>query len=192
MGIELKGWYVLAKEREPSFRYKVTPAVCAPADLLVVVPWALSRVISGSPQVFNPFVLGAREAAEYRNWYWKHVRTSQGNKGITLSTASQYYPSKSDTISDRPISDSGSNFGRLARSRVMDSYIRELFEDRLAGIPLIAWQRFLGFFTESNSSAEISAGLDRMSASLLAGIAEPNAEVLRQKFAEIAELLNGD
>ena len=40
MGIELKGWYVLAKEKEPSFRYKVTPAVCAPADLLVVVPWA--------------------------------------------------------------------------------------------------------------------------------------------------------
>ena len=30
MGIELKGWYVLAKEREPSFRYKVTPAACSP------------------------------------------------------------------------------------------------------------------------------------------------------------------
>jgi hypothetical protein len=45
MGIELKGWYVLAKEREPSFRYKVTPAVCAPGDLLTVVPWALSNVI---------------------------------------------------------------------------------------------------------------------------------------------------
>jgi hypothetical protein len=192
MGIELKGWYVLAKEREPSFRYKVTPAVCAPADLLVVVPWALSRVISGSPQVFSPFVLGAREAAEYRNWYWEHVRTSQGDKGITLSTVSQYYPSKSDTISDRPNSDSGSNFGRLARSRVMDNYIDELFEDRLVGIPLIAWQRFLGFFTESNSPAEISAGLDRMSASLLAGITEPSATFLRQKFAEIAELLNGD
>ena len=30
MGIELKGWYVLAKEREPSFRQKVTPAACSP------------------------------------------------------------------------------------------------------------------------------------------------------------------
>jgi hypothetical protein len=49
MGIELKGWYVLAKEKEPSFRYKVTLTVCAPADLLVVVPWALSNVISGRP-----------------------------------------------------------------------------------------------------------------------------------------------
>jgi len=30
MGIELKGWYALAKEREPSFRYKASPNVCAP------------------------------------------------------------------------------------------------------------------------------------------------------------------
>jgi hypothetical protein len=64
MGIELKGWYVLAKEKEPSFRDKVTPTVCAPADLLVVVPWALSNVISGRPRVFDPYVIGAREAAE--------------------------------------------------------------------------------------------------------------------------------
>lgn len=67
LGIELKGWYVLTKEREPSFRYKVTPAVCAPGDLLVVVPWALDKVVSGSPQVFTPFVIGARHAADYRN-----------------------------------------------------------------------------------------------------------------------------
>ena len=192
MGIELKGWYVLAKEREPSFRYKVTPAVCAPADLLVVVPWALSRVISGSPQVFSPFVMGAREAAEYRNWYWEHGRTSQGNKGIVLSTATQHYPTKSDAISDRPNSDSGSNFGRLARARVMDDYIKELFEDRLAGIPLSAWQRFLALFTESNSAADVSAGLDRMAIALSRGGAEENGEEIRQRFLGIAELLNSE
>ena len=67
LGIELKGWYVLAKEKEPNFRYKVTLSVCAPADLLVVVPWALANVISGSPVLFEPFVMGARHAAEYRN-----------------------------------------------------------------------------------------------------------------------------
>ena len=38
LGIELKGWYVLSKEGEPSGRYKVTPAACAPQDLLVIVP----------------------------------------------------------------------------------------------------------------------------------------------------------
>ena len=77
MGIELKGWYILAKEKAPSFRYKVTPAACAPADLLVVVPWALSRVVSGSPQVFNPYVVGARYAADLRNYWWQHQRGSR-------------------------------------------------------------------------------------------------------------------
>lgn len=189
MGIELKGWYVLAKEREPSFRYKVTPAVCAPADLLVVVPWALSRVISGSPQVFTPFVIGARQAAAYRNWYWEHGRTSQGDKGISLSGATQFYPAKSDTISDRPNSDSGSNFGRLARARVMDAYIKELFEERLAGIELLAWQRFLALFTESHSASDISSGLDRMAAALAATAVGIDGVALRRKFAEIADLV---
>lgn len=39
LGIELKGWFVLAKEGEPSFRYRASPAVCAPQDLMVVYPW---------------------------------------------------------------------------------------------------------------------------------------------------------
>ena len=78
MGIELKGWYILAKEREPSFRYKVTPSACAPADMLVVVPWTLSKVISGSPQIFEPYVTGGTicggipklvlAACAWRNW----------------------------------------------------------------------------------------------------------------------------
>lgn len=70
LGIELKGWYVLAKEAEPSFRFQVTPSACAPQDMLMVVPWALSDVISGSPQVFAPFVMSARYAAAYRNYHW--------------------------------------------------------------------------------------------------------------------------
>jgi len=80
LGIELKGWYILAKEKEPSFRYKVSPSVCAPADLLVVVPWALSHVISGAPIVFEPFAMSARHAAEYRNWYWKYKCRGQGKR----------------------------------------------------------------------------------------------------------------
>lgn len=189
MGIELKGWYVLAKEREPSFRYKVSPSVCAPADLLVVVPWALSRVISGSPQVFSPFVIGARHAADFRNWYWEHGRTSVGDKAIQLSTADQFYPVKSDLISDRPNADAGGNFGRFARSGAMDTFIAELFEDRLAGISLDAWQKFLALFTENNSPIAISAGLDRLALALSLGRAETDQNAIQQKFSEIADLL---
>ncbi|MGH2410505.1 MAG: hypothetical protein ACRDGS_09075, partial [Chloroflexota bacterium] len=49
IGVELKGWYLLAKESEPSFRYKVTPMACGPLDLLVIVPWRLKNILSGSP-----------------------------------------------------------------------------------------------------------------------------------------------
>lgn len=70
MGIELKGWYLLSKERIPSFRYTVTPRACALQDLLVVVPWHLRNVLSGEPIVHEPYIEQARYAAEYRNWWW--------------------------------------------------------------------------------------------------------------------------
>jgi len=82
MGIELKGWYLLAKEGEPSFRFQVTPRACAIQDLVVVVPWELINVISGKPQVFAPYVENARYAAEYRNYHWQHVRTSDSDNRI--------------------------------------------------------------------------------------------------------------
>jgi len=162
MGIELKGWYALAKEREPSFRYTVTPAVCAPWDLLAVYPWALSDVIAGQPQLFQPYVVSARYAAEYRNWVWQHGMRSGGNKNITFSTVARFYPSKSDMISDQPVSDSGGNFGRTARTRMMDEYMSSLTHEKLSGIPLDAWQKFLSFFREDRSQDDITRELNRL------------------------------
>ena len=52
LGIELKGWYLLAKEAEPSLRFQTTAAACAKQDLIAVVPWVLGNVISGSPILF--------------------------------------------------------------------------------------------------------------------------------------------
>lgn len=192
MGIELKGWYVLAKEGEPSFRYKVTPTVCAPADLLVVVPWALSKVISGSPQVFAPYVIGARQAAEYRNWYWEHSRGAKGNnRGVEMSAATTRYPKKSDPISDKPESDSGQNFGRIARSRIMDEYIKKLLDDTLAGIPLWAWQQFLLLFTEEQTIRKIQAGLDKLEARVSV-MPDNKRSDLSDNLREIADIIAGD
>jgi hypothetical protein len=46
LGLELKGWYLLAKEAEPSLRFQTTAAACAKPDLILVVPWVLGNVIS--------------------------------------------------------------------------------------------------------------------------------------------------
>jgi len=150
LGIELKGWYVLAREREPSFRYRVTPAVCAPADLLVVYPWALSNVISGSPRLFAPYVVGARYAAEYRNWHWQHAKEGVNPGELDLSEVHHYYLAKRDKISDVARHDSPGNFGRFARTKLMDEYIKTLFRETLAGIELDAWQKFLSRFSSKS------------------------------------------
>ena len=119
LGLELKGWYLLAKEREPSFRYQVTPAACSPYDLLVVVPWHLKNVLSGEPLVYAPYIEQARYVAEYRNWWWTNVRKTNDAEEYRRihppgGPVRPYPPAKSN-IADRPAKDGGSNFGRIAR-----------------------------------------------------------------------------
>ncbi len=192
MGIELKGWYALATESEPSFRYTVTPPVCAPADLLVVFPWALSSVVSGSPQLFEPYVVGARYAAEYRNWHWQYKRNTSADTEIRLSTSTNHYPVKSDQIADVPASDSGKNFGRFARTNLMKPYIDELYRQELSGIPLAAWQKFLSLFSEDQTEDRINSALDRMSKEYAQGKPRLSIEAIegiKTRLTEITALL---
>ena len=192
MGIELKGWYALAKEREPSFRYVVTPAVCAPADLLVVFPWALSNVVSGTPRLFQPCIVGARYAALYRNWHWQHKRSTLSDTGIVTSTMTNHYPAKTDPISDVAKSDGGGNFGRFARTGLMDTYIDALYREELLGIPLGAWQRFLSLFAENRTEDAINREPDRMAADVARGRVGPPTTMTQEivkRLGDIVELL---
>ena len=148
LGIELKGWYLLAKEQMPNFRFQVTPAACAEADLVVVVPWALSNVLSGVPITYKPFVTSARYAAEHRNHWWVNIRQTKSNTRIDTPVNVRHYPSKSDAVTDYPASDGGGNFGRLARTGIMDEYIAETLNLPLAGIPARSWIDFLKQFEQ--------------------------------------------
>lgn len=149
MGVELKGWYLLAKEGEPSFRFTATEAACAPADLIVIIPWALSNVLSGSPVVFAPFLEQARYAAAYRNYHWKHLRQAKAETvAIRQPSNVRPYPKKGDQIADRPESDAGGNFGRIARSGIMDAYINEMMGVPLCGIPAREWVSFFKKFAQ--------------------------------------------
>lgn len=142
MGIELKGWYLLSRERVPTYRFTVTRDACNPWDLLAVVPWVLSNVLAGSPILMRPFVQPARYCAEKRNYYWQHERDAKSDTGIAIPDNVRPYPVKSDPISDRPNSDSGSNFGRLARYGIMDDYIRTMLEEPVRGVPVLSWIKF--------------------------------------------------
>lgn len=162
MSIELKGWYLLAKEAEPSFRFSVTPECCAPQDLIAVVPWALTNVISGSPTVYNPFIESARYAAEYRNHHWEHLRATGGDRGLRLATGASPYPRKSDKIADVPVSDSGGNFGRFARTGLMDTYLTQAKQELLAGIRAGHWLGFFKLFQDQSDRAEISGEIEKL------------------------------
>lgn len=162
LGIELKGWYLLAKEKEPSLRFQVTAAACAEQDLIVVVPWALSNVISGSPLVFEPFIESAKTAAEHRNHHWQNVRTTQLDSRIEIPPGITPYPRKSDRILDKPVADSGGNFGRLARTGLMDSYIKMLDDAPLCGIKTVFWRDFLRTFQQSSTDDQVRAALERL------------------------------
>lgn len=162
MGLELKGWYLLAKETEPSLRFQTTAAACAQQDLIVVVPWVLGNVISGSPILFEPFVESARYAAEYRNYHWQYIRKTDQDTSIETAKSVGPYPSKSDQISDHARYDSGGNFGRLARSGLMDDYLAKLSDVSLCGIRAIYWRDFLKTFQESTSEQQARTSLERL------------------------------
>lgn len=146
LGIELKGWFLLSKEGVPSFRFTTTPDACASHDLLVVVPWYLDNVLSGSPVTAEPYVVSARWAAQYRNYYWTESRVvGEGvDRTIRSPTNAAAYPRKEDQISDVPAYDGGNNFGRIARvSGLMTAWINATNVTEVLGIRIEDWALFL-------------------------------------------------
>jgi hypothetical protein len=147
LGIELKSWYLLSKERDPSYRFKATAAAATDWDLLCVVPWHLTNVTSGTPNVLTPFLVPARYGALYRNHHWLHVRRARGEPGdIVIPEGIEPYPVRGDHIHDSATHDGGGNFGRLARSGLMDAYMDQTDEETLSGIPASDWRTFFKNF----------------------------------------------
>lgn len=139
MGIELIGWYALAKEGVPTFRFLRTSAVCADQDLVVVIPWAFSEVTHGAPVAFAPFIASAKRLASARNDYWEHGRRTGADTAIDSPVGVMPYPKKNDGIDDKPVVDGGQNFGRIARTGVMDEFIDATKETVLNGRTITSW-----------------------------------------------------
>ena len=73
-------------------------------------------------------------------------------------------PKKSDKISDKPISDHGNNFGRFARTGIMDSYLKIAKRELLCGIRAEHWLNFFRIFQEERDEKSINAELKRLRA----------------------------
>jgi hypothetical protein len=194
MGVELKGWYLLAKEKEPSFRLDVTPDACAPADLVAVYPWALDSVISGRPKLFAPFVQNARYVAAFRNYHWQFLMGNAGSaaRSITLATGASPYPNKASRIKDTPASDAGGNFGRIARTPLMETFVRSADDEKLYGIAIRHWRSFFKAFKSNQTEEEIAATVDGLVRSIQGRtqtLGQEQLDEIRGHLTAIAALL---
>lgn len=158
-GIELKGWFLLAKEGVPSLRFQVSPDACNPWDLVCVVPWYLSNAVAGKPEVGLPWVEQARYAARWRDHWWEYIRgakSPEDQRGVIAPDSASPYPHKADLVSMKPISDGGGNYGRLPRCKpLMDVFVEEALAHPILGIPALDWQTFLKIHSENADSEEV-------------------------------------
>ena len=190
MGIELKGWYLLSKEGVPSLRFQTTPAACSPFDLIAVVPWHLSNVLSGTPVAREPWVSSARHAAEFRNHWWEHVRETTDPRSISSPTGVHPYPTKDMPIADIPEYDRGGNFGRLARvTGLMTDFIESARGQEAMGIPINDWILFLRHHSDNSDPEQVTAFLvQELSKATRAGSQADAARVL-EDLEGLARLL---
>lgn len=166
LGIELKSWFILSKEGEPSFRYKTAAEACDRGDLLCIVPWYLSNAVCGKPILTTPWIFSAKAAAEAMKRYWIYER--QTDKPLKLderglekvpTNITPYMMNARDKTNYKPLSDGGGNFGRLARTGIMSDFVEETLLTDILGIPANNWRKFLKAHTDSKSLDEIQRNI---------------------------------
>ena len=109
-----------------------------------------------------------------------------------MSSATDHYPLKTEQISDHASDDSGGNFGRLARTNIMDDYKEDLFSEELSGIPLDAWQRFLKLFGRDTAPEALRRELDRLTGEMSRRRTGPQySDEVRALLRAVAELMSG-
>lgn len=190
LGIELKGWYLLSREAEPSFRYTATRDASSPYDLLVVVPWRLSNILSGTPYVYEPFVEQSMYAADLRTFYWEGLR---GEGSVIHPSGVTAYPAAKSAIGDKPVSDSGGNFGRVARVKgLMDEFVGDVLGRPVSGIPARHWLNFFKAYTDNADSDAVDAVVVRALNLVKKPKEAERAARIADALRELGTLISGD
>ena len=165
LGIELKSWFILSKEGEPSFRYATASEACDAGDLLCIIPWYLSNAVCGNPILTTPWVYSAKAASEAMKRYWIYERNTStpmtlNERGVDVpESIKPYMLNARDKTNYKPRSDGGKNFGRLARTGVMSQFVEETLKTDILGIPADNWRRFLKAHTDSKSLSDIQKNI---------------------------------
>ena len=142
------------------------------------------------PTVMTPWVYPARDAAEYRNHWWTEVRVTTTDPGIVQpSRPISPYPTKADEVTDKPVSDRGGNFGRLARTGLMDDFLQTSRQTSIAEIAAEHWISFFRIYSEPRNYAKIDKWLERRVGRMSGGLTGEDARRVLQLIREIRRLL---
>lgn len=174
IGIELKGWYLLSKEGEPSFRFQASANAMTVYDLLVCYPWSLTNVISGQPRLHAPYIEQAKYAADRRTYYWKTRRPPRNPKPGYFDIEypdTHPYPEAGTAYTDKAVRDGGGNFGRVARFGIMDEFAEKSLSIPLAGIAARHWIEFLKLFAEGQTEDQITQGIQSIGTTITESLA---------------------
>jgi hypothetical protein len=67
--VEVKSWYIFASDPITA-RFHTAPEYIKDDCLLVVFPWYMTEIVSGTPKLLSPLVGSAKELAERRDQVW--------------------------------------------------------------------------------------------------------------------------
>lgn len=188
LGIELKSWFIMSKEGEPSFRYRTASEACDNGDLLCIVPWYLSDAVCGNPVLSSPWIYSAKAAAEASKRHWIYLRQTDEPLSLlyrgldTPHGIKPYMENARDKTNYKPKQDGGNNFGRLARTGIMDDFVKETLSTDILGIPADNWRLFLKAHTDAGSLSEIQKKIN-----LITKI--PNSEKFRNLINQLKDFV---
>jgi len=81
-----------------------------------------------------------------RNFYWVNTRVNgkpQEKDYIETAEGVEPYPPANSVVTDKPVSDSGSDFGRIGRvHELVGAWTVKSLLSNLGGIAAIAWIKF--------------------------------------------------
>lgn len=129
LAIEIKVWNMLAAEKSPTFRFATSPRACGPHDLLVLFPFVydLGYPGSGPLRLYPPYIENSKYVAIRRNLYWTH-----NNPNAPIVEApddiTPHVEMKRQRIKDHAANDSGKNFGRIARTPLLNRFCDQAWQ----------------------------------------------------------------
>ncbi len=159
LSIEIKSWFVFAID-DITARFEAAPNLIRDDSLLVLFPWCMTKLISGTPKLLEPYIGNARALAQRRDNIWLAGGVREFNQGnvsaarrIELPPTAEAALNKTKTksvayqLKGTVFEKESDNFGKIWR--IYDSQINTIFypktlQNQVLGKSIAQWRNQLG------------------------------------------------